>query len=259
MTSRIAAAAIAAVLAVVATLYAQSERASACIALANTTLATTSITAAEAITGVSFTPAGSTNPISNLPPFCRVAGTIKPTAESDIRFEVWLPLDNWNGKFAGVGNGGWAGAISYGQLQEQLRRGYAVASTNTGHQAGPPLDSAKFAFDHPEQLVDFSYRAHHETTTKAKALVNAFYGKPPDKSYWFGCSSGGYEGLQDAQRFPADYDAILAAAPANNFTKLMAGDFDATLAILKDPPSNLPASAVGVLYRGMLAACDAGD
>jgi Tannase and feruloyl esterase len=244
---------------VVVVLRAQADRAAACASLANQPLPNTTITTAQAITGGSFTPPGSTNAMTNLPPFCRVAGTIAPTTESQILFEVWLPLDNWNGKFAGIGNGGWAGTISYGQVQDQLRRGYAAASTNTGHQGGPALDAAKFAFEHPEQLIDFSYRAHHETTLRAKALVNAFFGKPPEKSYWFGCSSGGYEGLQEAQRFPADYDAILAAAPANNFTKLMVGDFDATLAVLKDPASNLPASAIGVLYRGMLAACDAGD
>ena len=131
--------------------------------------------------------------------------------------------------------------------------------TNTGHQAGPPLDSARFAFDHPEQLIDFAYRAHHETTLKAKALVTAFYGKAPERAYWFGCSSGGYEGLQEAQRFPDDYDGIVAGAPANNFTRLMAGDFDAAQAVLKDSASNLPAAALGVLYRGVLAACDAID
>ncbi len=258
MNSRIAAA-IAAILPVAATLYAQSDRAAACTALANTALPSASIQAAESITTGTFTPPGSTNAMNNLPPFCRIAGTIKPTAESDIRFEVWLPLENWNGKYAQVGNGGWAGVISYGQLPEQLRRGYAVASTNTGHQAGPPLDAAKFAVEQPEQLVDFSYRAHHETTLKAKALVNAFYGRAADKAYWFGCSSGGYEGLQEAQRFPADFDGIVAGAPANNFTRLMAGDFDATLAVLKEPASSLPPSALSVLYRGMLAACDAGD
>ena len=242
-----------------AALHGQSDRAAACTALANAALPNTSITAVQAVTGGSFTVPGSTNTMSNLPPFCRVAGAIKPTPESDIRFEVWLPLDNWNGKFAGVGNGGWAGVISYGQLQEQLRRGYASASTNTGHQAGPPLDAARFAFEHPEQLVDFAYRAHHETTVNAKALVKAFYGKAPARAYWFGCSSGGYEGLQEAQRFPDDYDGIVAAAPANNFTRLMAGDFDAAQAVLKDPASNLPAAALGVLYRGVLAACDATD
>ena len=206
----------------IAVLRAQADKSSACASLASQTLPNTTISAAQAITTGSFTPPGSTNPITNLPPFCRVAGTIAPTSESEILFEVWLPLENWNGKFAGVGNGGWAGTISFAQIQDQLRRGYAAASNNTGHRAGPQLDAAKFAFDHPEQLIDFAYRAHHETTVKAKALVNAFYGKPPEKSYWFGCSSGGYEGLQEAQRFPADYDAILAAAPANNFTKLMA-------------------------------------
>jgi feruloyl esterase len=238
---------------------AQTDRASACAGLTNQPLPGTTITAAQAITGGSFTPPGSSNAMTSLPPFCRVAGAIEPTAESHILFEVWLPLEKWNGKFAGVGNGGWAGTISYGPLQEQLRRGYAVASNEHGAPGGRPLDAAKFAFDHPEQRIDFSYRAHHETTLKAKALVNAFYGKPPARNYWFGCSSGGYEGLQEAQRFPADYDAIVAGAPANNWTRLMAGDFDATLAVLKDPSSNLPASALGVLYRGMLAACDAGD
>ena len=245
--------------AVTLALHAQADRTADCAKLKDAQLPNTTITTAQAITTGSFTPPGSQNAMSNLPPFCRVAGTIAPTVESDIRFEVWLPLDNWNGKFAGVGNGGWAGTISYGPLQDQIRRGYATASTNTGHQAGPPLDAAKFAFDHPEQLIDFAYRAHHETTLKAKALVSAFYGKPPAKVYWFGCSSGGYEGLQEAQRFPADYDGIVAGAPANNWTRLMAGDFDATLAVLKDPVSNLPPSALGVLYRGMLAACDGSD
>jgi feruloyl esterase len=240
-------------------LRAQNGRAAACTALANTALPNTSITAAETVTGGSFTVPGTTNAMNNLPPFCRIAGAIKPTQESEIRFEVWLPLDKWNGKFAGVGNGGWAGTISYGQLQEELRRGYAAASTNTGHQAGPALDAARFAFEHPEQLVDFAYRAHHETTLKAKALVNAFYGQAPERAYWFGCSSGGNEGLHEAQRFPEDYDGIVAGAPANNFTRLMAGDFDATQAVLKNPASNLPATALGVLYRGVLAACDATD
>src|SRR6478672_8263587 len=237
---------------VVIVLHAQGDRAAACTALANTALPNTSITAAQTVTNGSFTVPGSTNTINNLPPFCRVAGTIKPTPESDIRFEVWLPLENWNGKFAGLGNGGWAGTISYGPLQDELRRGYAAASTNTGHQAGPPLDAARFAYEHPEQLVDFAYRAHHETTLKAKALVNAFYGKAPERAYWFGCSSGGNERLHEAQRFPEDYDGIVAGAPANNFTRLMAGDFDAAQAVLKEPASNLSATALGVLYRGVL-------
>ena len=238
------------------TAAAQIDLAAACARLADQQLPNTTISTAEALTSGSFAPPGSTNPMTNLPPFCRVAGVIKPTTESHILFEVWLPLQNWNGRFVGVGNGGWAGNISYGGLAEQLRRGGATASTNTGHEAAPGQNMARFAFEHPERLVDFAYRAHHETALKGKALVQAFYGKPAERSYMIGCSSGGYEGLMEAQRFPADYDGVLAGAPANNWTRLMAGDLEATLALLKDSMSQLPVSARGVLYRGVLAACD---
>lgn len=238
---------------------AQVDPAAACAKLSGERLPTTTITSAQAVTSGSFMPPGSSNAITNLPPFCRVAGAIEPTSESHIAFEVWLPLQNWNGRFAGVGNGGWAGTISYGGLQEQIRRGYASASTNTGHEAAPGMNAARFAFEHPEQLIDFASRAHHETTVKAKALVRAFYGKPPARAYWIGCSSGGYEGLMEAQRFPADYDGIVAGAPANNWTRLMAGDLDGTLAVFKDSASNLPPPALGALYRGALAACDSAD
>jgi feruloyl esterase len=237
----------------------QPAPAAACTSLSDQRLPSATITAAQAITTGSFTPQGSTNPITNLPPFCRVAGVIAPTSESQILFEVWLPLENWNGKFAGVGNGGWAGVISFGPLAEQLRRGYATASTNTGHEAAPGVNAARFAFEKPEQLIDFAYRSHHETALKAKAIAEAFYTKPPAHSYFIGCSSGGYEGLMEAQRFPTDYDGIVAGMPANNWTRLMAGDFDATLAAFKGSVSNLPPSALGVLHRAALAACDSKD
>jgi feruloyl esterase len=230
-----------------------------CATLAAQSLAHTTITTAETVAGGTFTPAGSNNAITNLPAFCRVAGVIAPTIDSQIRFEVWMPLEHWNGKFAGVGNGGWAGVISFGPLAEQLRKGYATASTNTGHEAAGGINAARFAFDKPEQLIDFAYRSHHETARAAKALVQAFYGKAPERSYFIGCSSGGYEGLMAAQRFPSDYDGIVAGAPANNWTRLMAGDFDGVLAVLKDPASHLPVPALGLLYRGVLAACDSAD
>lgn len=233
--------------------------ASVCGSLAQQSLPNTTITTAQAVTAGSFTPPGSNNAIANLPPFCRVAGVIAPTSQSQIVFEVWMPLENWNGKFAGVGNGGWAGTVSFGALAEQLRRGYATASTNTGHEAAPGFDMARFAYDKPEQLIDFAYRSHHETALRAKALAQAFYGKAADRSYFIGCSSGGYEGLMEAQRFPSDYDGIVAGAPANNWTRLMAGDFDGVLAVLKDPSSNLPPPALGLLYRSVLAACDGAD
>jgi feruloyl esterase len=228
----------------------------ACDRLAEQSLPNTKITAAQAVTAGSFTPPGSTNAIANLPPFCRAAGVITPTSDSEILFEVWMPLENWNGKFAGVGNGGWAGAISFGGLGDQLRRGYATASTNTGHPFAPGLEMARFAFEKPERLIDFAHRSHHETAVQAKSIVQTFYGKPAGRSYFIGCSSGGYEGLMEAQRYPSDYDGIVAGAPANNWTRLMAGDFDAVLAVLKEPASNLSPAALGLLHRGALAACD---
>ena len=238
---------------------AQTPNAVSCAGLAAQRLPNTTIRTAEAVTSGSFTPPGSSNAMTNLPPFCRIAGEIAPTSDSHIVFEVWLPLQNWNGRFSGVGNGGWAGTISFGALAEQIRRNNAVASTNTGHEARPGADMARFAFEHPEQLIDFAYRSHHETALKAKALAQAFYGKLPERAYWIGCSSGGYEGLMEAQRFPADYDGIVAGAPANNWTRLMAGDLDATLAAFKDSASNLPPTVLGSLYRGVLAACDGSD
>ena len=237
---------------------AQTDLVAACASLAAQKFANTTIGTAETITVGSFTPP--TGPaIANLPPFCRVAGVIAPTTESQIRFEVWLPLEKWNGKFAGVGNGGWAGVISYGPLSDQLRRGYAAASTNTGHEAEPGVNAARFAFEHPERLIDFAHRAHHEMALLAKALVQTYYGKGPERAYFIGCSSGGYEGLMEAQRYPTDYDGIVAGAPANNWTRLMAGDFDGILAVLKEPASNLPLPALGMLHRAALAACDSAD
>jgi len=233
------------------------SQAISCERLADLRLPDTTITAAEPITSGSFTVPGTSNTLSNLPPMCRVAGSIKPTSDSDIRFEVWLPLEKWNGKFAGVGNGGWAGLISYSGLAGQIRRGYAAASTDTGHQGNG--GDASFAFQHPERLVDFAYRSEHETTVKGKAIVHGFYGKPPALSYWVGCSSGGYQGLMSAQRFPSDYDAILAGAPANNWTRLMAGDFDGVLAVLKHPDTNLPPAATTLVNQAVMAACDARD
>jgi feruloyl esterase len=247
------------VLSSISRLSAQTDPAVACSSLAEQKLPQTTITAAQAVTTGSFTPPGSTNAIGNLPPFCRVAGVIAPTSDSQVRFEVWLPLEKWNGKFAGVGNGGWAGVISYVPLADQLRRGYATASTNTGHEASGGLNMARFAFEKPEQLVDFAYRAHHETALRAKAITEAFFTKPPQRSYFIGCSSGGYEGLMAAQRFPADYDGIVAGMPANNWTRLMAGDFDATLAVFKGGINNLPTSGLSLLHRAALAACDGKD
>jgi feruloyl esterase len=157
---------------------------------------------------------------------------LKPTSDSDIKIEVWLPANNWNGKFQAVGNGGWAGVISYRDMSEALRRGYATASTDTGHVGS----RGQFALGHPEKLADFAWRSEHEMTVKAKAIVTAFYGKAPTYSYWNGCSTGGRQGLKEAQKFADDYDGIIAGAPANRTALALWIAF----AELKDPASYIP-------------------
>jgi feruloyl esterase len=239
-----------------------------CGSLVSLLLPDTTITLAEEVTGGSITvaspPAFAPQTISDLPPFCRVAGTIKSTPDSNILFEVWMPLANWNGRFAGVGNGRLAGTITYApagtlidSLKTQLSRGYAVASTDTGHAA--ERDAAKFAFGHPEKLVDFASRSVHEMTVKGKAVTHAFYGKPPNFSYWYGCSTGGAQGLMEAQRFPDDYDGIVAGAPANKRTRLSATLLDIGINVQQDPARSLSKAKLALLGKAVITACDLDD
>jgi feruloyl esterase len=134
-----------------------------------------------------------------VPAHCDVRGVTRPSSDSEIKFAVWLPAEGWNGKYRQEGNGGWAGAIPFQSLIEPLRRGYAVAATDDGHEAGL-LPSASWAIGHPEKLVDFGYRAVHETHEQANAIVRAFYGRDAVRSYFMGCSDGGREALMEAQR-----------------------------------------------------------
>src|SRR4030081_2796406 len=139
----------------------------ACANLAALTIPNVTIKSATAVAAGPFLPSGASAPMT-LPAFCRVEATARPTSDSDIRFEVWIPpADAWNGKFQGVGNGGYSGAISYAAMATALRRGYAVASTDTGH-AG---DDMKFGQGHPEKVIDWAYRAVHVMTDAAKIIV----------------------------------------------------------------------------------------
>jgi len=195
--------------------------------------------------------AAQNNAFKELPRFCRVAATLKPSNDSDIKIEVWLPAANWNSKYQAVGNGGWAGVISYPALAQAVKRGYATSSTDTGHVGG----SGSFALGHPEKLIDFSYRSEHEMTLKAKAIIDAFYGSAPRLSYWNGCSTGGRQGLKEAQMFPNDYDGIIAGAPANRTAiSLWIAD-----AVLKEPASYIPPAKYPVIHQAAVAACDAHD
>ena len=237
-------------------LFAPAALGATCESLIGLSLPDTTITKAEAVAAGEFNAPNlappQQAPFKRLPAFCRIAAEIKPTSDSDIKIEVWMPAENWNGKFMGVGNGGWSGAIVYGALGMAVNRGYAVASTNTGHDG----TTAEFALGHPEKLVDFGYRAVHEMTLKGKAISEAFYSKAAQKSYWNGCSSGGKQGLKEAQKFPMDYDGIIAGAPANYWTHLMIGDLWPAVVTHKNPDAALSQPSLRVLHQAALAACD---
>jgi Tannase and feruloyl esterase len=232
-------------------------RASTCESLLKLTLPDTTIVVAESRLPGDFTPPGG-RPLRNLPAFCRIAGRITPSTDSDIRFEVWLPATGWNGKFQGVGNGGFAGTVGYAGLADAVTHSYASASTDTGH-AETVNTSAAWALRHPEKVTDFGYRAIHLTAANAKAIVGAFYGEPPRRSYFNSCSNGGRQALMEAQRFPADYDGILAGAPANYWTHLLATAAAGVRATLSEPASYISAAKLPAIQAAALAACDATD
>jgi feruloyl esterase len=187
--------------------------------------------------------------------FCRVLVTIAPTKDSDIKAEVWLPIRDWNRKFQAVGNGDAAGVISYDAMVEAVGRGYATSSTDTGHVG----NTMAFALNHREKYIDFGYRAVHEMTIKAKAIVEAFYGIAPMHSYWNGCSQGGRQGITEAIRYPADYDAIVAGAPAIGHMRLHAARLALNMFVHRSADSFIPPEKYPAIHRAALGACDALD
>ena len=197
------------------------------------------------------------NSFKTLPAFCRIAATIKPTADSEIKIEVWMPLTGWNDRLLGVGNGAWAGAIIYGALGQSLRKGFATVSTDTGHM-GTFFD-ASFALGHPEKLIDFGYRSIHLMTVDAKLIVEAFYGKPAQFAYFDGCSTGGMQGLSEVQRFPDDYNGVVDGDPANYFTHLMFGNIWPGLVMLRDSAGDIPPAKFPTINQAEMKACDALD
>lgn len=223
--------------------------------LPHTTMTSAAITEAGA-----FTPPANATPAveyAALPAFCRVAGVSRPTTDSSIHFEVWMPVSDWNGKFVGVGNGAWAGILPYPAMAGPLSKGYATAATDGGH-AGSPLD-ASFAVGHPEKLVDFGHRALHETTLAAKAIIQAYYARPASRSLFASCSTGGRQGLMEAYRYPEDYDGISSMAPANPVVALMVGSLWTSAAVSKDTRSRVPPVTLDLLHKAVVAHCDADD
>jgi feruloyl esterase len=222
---------------------------------------------AEAVAAGSFTPAaasagkgkgpaqGKANPYADLRAFCRVTVVSRPSNDSEINIEYWMPEAGWNGNFLANGNGGWNGSITQNTLAEGLRMGYVAAMTDTGHQGG----SASFALGHPEKVIDFGYRAVHEMAVIGKALIQARYESPARRSYWNGCSAGGRQGLKAAQMFPADFDGIVAGAPAIAFTGRSAQAVWIAQQTHKDAESALPQAKFAVVHEAVLTACDGID
>jgi Tannase and feruloyl esterase len=228
-----------------------------CDALKNLALADTTITMAERVSSGDVEGPGIPRPLHELPVFCRVTGILRPTADSEIRFEVWMPEKDWNQRFLGVGNGGFAGSIGYQGLAGNLRRGFATAGSDAGHQADG--EDASWAFQHPEKIKDFGWRAVHLTALRAKDVVNAYYGKQAEKAYFDSCSDGGREALMEAQRFPDDYDGILAGAPANAWSHMVTSGLDVAQVTNGNPRAYISSLKLPAIQRASLAACDEAD
>jgi feruloyl esterase len=199
-------------------------------------------------------------PDVNVPRHCEVRAIARPTSDSEIGFTVWLPQSgSWNGKYMQRGNGGWAGSVPLMSLFAPLARGYAVSGTDDGHGTQGMIPDASWAIGHPEKLVDFGYRALHETATLSKDIMDAYYGRPAEHSYFFGCSDGGREALMEAERYPEDFDGIIAGAPANQWTHHLTGFVWDEVALNATPESKITIEQLPAIEKAALAACDALD
>ncbi|MDP6580369.1 MAG: tannase/feruloyl esterase family alpha/beta hydrolase [Vicinamibacterales bacterium] len=238
-----------------------------CDSLASLALPNGTITTADAIAPGAFVPPmppgrslseGQARQYGALPGFCRVAATLTPSSDSDIKIEVWMPTEGWNGKLQSVGNGAFTGSLRYGggrSMASGLERGYATASTDTGHVGG----SAEFGYQHPEKVVDFGYRSVHEMTVTAKQVIGAYYGDGPQYAYWFGCSAGGRQAMVEAQKYPEDYDGIIAWAPGNDWTGRAAASLRVAKHLEAHEDARLSDAKMELLKTAVLKACDAAD
>ncbi len=223
-----------------------------CASLLNMKIPRTQMVLAETVSsGVFDAPDGRSYKV---PDFCRVHGIAKPNPDSHINFEVWLPLKNWNGRYYQVGTGGFAGAISYARMADSLLSGNAVAGTDTGH-VRLKNGGASWALGKPQKIIDYGYRSLKETTTRAKLIVNTWYGEDARYSYFAGCSNGGREALMVAQRFPEDWDGILAGAPANFLTFESVMQLENEIAQWSQPGSSIPLAKLPAIQKAAVAAC----
>jgi len=227
----------------------------ACADVAKLALPHATITQVEAVAAGAFKPSERPNDYRSLPAFCRIAMTLAPSADSDIKVELWIPATNWNGKFQAVGNGAFSGSIAYPAMASALTRGYATSSTDTGHTGG----GANWALGHPEKVVDFGWRAVHEMTVASKKVIASHTGRAPAFSYWNGCSAGGRQAMKEAQRFPDDFNGIIAGAPGLDWTGRAAQAVRIAKTLEHNDARRLSTNDKQLLHRAVVDACDAGD
>ena len=190
-------------------------------------------------------------PFALLPAFCRVTATLTPSPASDIRMELWLPIAGWNGHFRGTSPNGLGGVINYNAMAVGLADGFAVASTDTGHQGG---DAAWMSV--PDKVTDFAGRSMHETTLVGKALTAAYYGTAPKFSYMIECGGGSAAALHEVQKYPADYNGVVVGGHAAHLTRQIFGQLWLWSAAHPNGVAVLPTEKLRVLHEAVLAKCD---
>jgi feruloyl esterase len=191
-----------------------------------------------------------------LPAHCSVRVFTATSADSAVTSEIWLPnLAEWNGKLLGTGNGGYSSALSYREIADALQRGFAVAGSDTGHEG----DGLSFGIGHPERIRDWAYRSTHVLAEEAKAIISAFYGKAPAHAYFAGCSTGGQQALSEAQRYPHDFDGIVAGDPGNDRILLNADFMESWLLTHPANEPAFPATKLALLSSAVVEACDKQD
>jgi feruloyl esterase len=209
------------------------------------------VTANTAGLGLGYNGGRGIPPFSALPAFCRVTATLKPSPSSDIRMELWMPIAGWNGNFRGTSPNGLGGVINYNAMGVGLTDGFAVASTDTGHQGG---DTAWMQV--PDKVTDFAGRAMHETTVAGKALATAYYGTAPRYSYMIECGGGSAAALHEVQSYPADYNGIVVGGHAAHLTRQIFGQLWLWLAAHPDGVAVLPTATLQVIHDAVLDQCD---
>lgn len=221
----------------------------ALVALPNTT-----ITAAATVPAGTFAPPDGSGAQTNLPSFCRLTATLKPSAVSNIKVEVWMPTSTWNGRLQGVGGGGLAGVIVYSALAPAIRAGYASVSTDTGH-----VSSDQTWLSSVDKEMDYGFRGIHGMTVTAKEAIAQYYGRPVGKSYFNGCSTGGGQGFGEVQAYPEDYDGAITGAPQDFPSHLRAAEIYEYQVGSNDPTGMLPNAVLSLVQKNVWAQCGSSD